>query len=63
MPEPNDRAPAEAFLVDLEMLVMTPGGRKPTEAQLATLLTNAGFKHLRTMPTCSSLWVFEAQPV
>jgi hypothetical protein len=63
MPAPNDRAPpAEAFLVDLEMLVMTPGGRERTEAQLATLLTNAGFKHVRTMPTCSPLWVFEAQP-
>jgi orsellinic acid C2-O-methyltransferase len=53
----------EAFLADLEMLVMTPGGRERTENEYRKLLADAGFKYLRTSPTTCHLWVFEAQPV
>src|SRR5262245_27309111 len=52
---------AEVFLTDLGMLVMT-GGRERTEAELAMLLANAGFKHLRTLATSCPLTVFEALP-
>jgi hypothetical protein len=63
MPAFNDRAPAaDVFLTDLEMLVMTPGGRERTETEFAMLLANAGFKHMRTLATSSPLYVFDALP-
>ncbi len=52
----------EGFLTDLEMLVMTSGGRERTEAEFRNLLVNAGFGSLRTLPTASSLFLFEARP-
>jgi hypothetical protein len=55
-------ADAEGFLTDLEMLVMTSGGRERTEAELRKLLATAGFELLRTLPTASPLFVFEARP-
>jgi O-methyltransferase domain len=63
VPECNDRAPtADVFLTDLEMLVMTPGGRERTETEFAMLLAHAGFKHVRTLATSSPLYVFDALP-
>jgi hypothetical protein len=62
LPELAEPGPAaEVFLTDLGMLVMT-GGRERTEAEFATLLANAGFRHLRTLATSSALSVFEALP-
>src|SRR6185437_8331356 len=55
-------AGVEGFLTDLEMLVMTSGGRERTEAELRSLLTSAGFEVLRILPTASPLFVFEARP-
>jgi orsellinic acid C2-O-methyltransferase len=52
----------EAFMTDLEMLVMTPGGRERTETELRALFAAAGFRPVRTVPTTSMLCVFEAQP-
>ena len=52
----------EGFLTDLEMLVMTSGGRERTEAEFRDLLTNAGFELVRIVPTASSLFAFEARP-
>ena len=52
---------AETFLTDLEMLVMTAGGRERTEAEFRNLLTNAGFQLLRIQSTASPLFVFEAR--
>jgi len=61
MPELAEPGPtAEVFLTDLEMLVMTPGGRERTETEIIELLSNAGFKYRRTLATSSPLWVFEA---
>ena len=54
---------AEAFLLDLEMLVMTQGGRERTGNEFAKLLTDADFKLVRTMPTSSPISIFEAHPV
>lgn len=62
VPEPSEPTePAETFFADLEMLVMTSGGRERTEAEFRKLLADAGFKHLRTLTTASPLCVFEAQ--
>lgn len=55
-------AAAEAFMTDLEMLVTTSGGRERTETEFRNLLADAGFRHLRTLPTASPLSVFEARP-
>jgi hypothetical protein len=63
MPEvatPN--ATLDAFMTDLEMLVMTAGGRERTEAEFAELLAKAGFTLVRTTPTASAPCVFEARP-
>ncbi len=53
----------DAFLVDLEMLVMTSGGRERTEAQFRSLFAAAGFQHERTIATASAISVFEARPL
>jgi hypothetical protein len=55
-------ADAEGFLTDLEMLVMTQGGRERTEAEFRHLLANAGFELVRIVPTGSPLLIFEARP-
>jgi len=64
MPELADcNGPAETFMTDLEMLVMSPGGRERTESEFRKLLSDTGFEYLRTLPTTSPLCIFEAQPV
>ena len=52
----------EPFFADLEMLVMTPGGRERTVTEISNLLERAGFRLQRTLSTGSPLWVFEARP-
>lgn len=54
---------AEAFLLDLEMLVMTPGGRERTRSDFAGLLSDTQFKLVRVVPTTSPLSIFEADAV
>lgn len=54
---------AEAFLLDLEMLVMTPGGRERTRSEFARLLSETEFKLARVVPTASPLSIFEADAV
>jgi SAM-dependent methyltransferase len=64
LPEPGQPlAASEMFLLDLEMLVMTPGGRERTRAEFARLLLDAGLELARTLPTRSPLTIFEARPV
>jgi len=58
--KPN--ADAETFLTDLEMLVMTSGGRERTETEFRKLLADAGFELLKIFPTASPLFLFEARP-
>jgi hypothetical protein len=53
---------AESVLTDLEMLVMTSGGRERTEAEFRNLLVKAQFESLRTLPTASPLFLLEARP-
>ncbi len=51
----------ETFMTDLEMLVMTPGGRERTEQAFRALFDRAGLAHLRTAATASSMLLFEGQ--
>lgn len=51
---------AEALLLDLEMLVMTPGGRERTRREYARLLFETGFELARVVPTASPVSIFEA---
>lgn len=63
LPELADgRSPIEVFTTDLEMLVMSPGGRERTEAEFRKLLDETGFEYLRTLQTASPSSVFEARP-
>lgn len=54
---------AEPFLLDLEMLVMTPGGRERTRSEFARLLSDTQFKLARIVPTTSPVSIFEADAV
>jgi hypothetical protein len=54
--------PSAAFakFLDLEMLVVTPGGRERTEEELVRLLSSASFDLVRVVPTESPVSVLEA---
>jgi hypothetical protein len=58
----ESEADAEGFLADLEMLVMTSGGRERTEGEFRHLLANAGFELTRIVKTASPLFVYEGRP-
>ena len=47
-------------LIDLEMLVMTPGGRERTEQEYTALLARAGLEFARLIPTQAPVSVVEA---
>jgi hypothetical protein len=49
--------------LDLQMLVMTPGGRERTEQEFRTLLREASFELRKTIPTASPFRILEAIPV
>ena len=51
-----------AYALDLEMLVLTPGGRERTEAQFRRLVADAGFALRRVIPTQSPFSILEAAP-
>jgi hypothetical protein len=64
LPEIGERVQAaEPFLLDLEMLVMTPGGRERTSSEFARLLSDTQFKLARIVPTTSPVSIFEADAV
>jgi hypothetical protein len=47
----GENAPIAGEMMDLNMLVMTPGGRERTEEEYRTLLEKAGFRLERIIPT------------
>jgi hypothetical protein len=47
----DDPHAAFAKIVDMEMLVMTPGGRERTGEEYAQLLQSAGLRMTRIVPT------------
>jgi hypothetical protein len=59
---PPGNKPFAQKLIDLEMLMMTPGGRERTETEYRRLLETAGFRLNRIIPTISPLSLIEAIP-
>ena len=55
-------APSWGKLLDLEMLVMTDGGRERSEVEYRALLRQAGFELERVIPTASITSLIEAVP-
>jgi SAM-dependent methyltransferase len=63
MPEKAEQGRAEdSYLLDLEMLVNTPGGRERTEAEFQAILRTAGFGPARVIPTAAPVSILEARP-
>lgn len=60
---PPGNEPSLSKLVDIEMLVMTPGGRKRTEKEFGALFEEAGFELSRIVPTAHSGSVVEGIPL
>ena len=58
-PAPRD-TPHPGKLLDITMLVMAPGGQERTEEEYGTLLSKAGFRLTRVVPTESAVSVVEA---
>jgi hypothetical protein len=64
LPDPgNAELGPEPFLLDLEMLVMTPGGRERTRSEFTKLLSGSRFELVNVISTTSPLKLFEARPV
>jgi len=63
LPELGQSGMAETFLTDLEMLVMTDGGRERTSEEFAKLLADTAFTLVKTVSTTSPLSIFEARPI
>jgi hypothetical protein len=60
---PSDSSPSHGKLLDLQMLVMTSGGRERTETEYATLLSQAGLRLNRIIPTNAGIGLVEAVPM
>jgi hypothetical protein len=60
---PEGAAPSMGKLADLEMLVMTSGGRQRTNTEYRTLLGRSGFRLTRVVPSTSRISLLEAVPV
>jgi hypothetical protein len=59
---PEDDGYAHAIWLDINMLVMTDGGRERTEAEYRDLLAGSGFALTRVIPTAGPMRVIEAVP-
>lgn len=53
---------ADSYLLDLEMLVNTPGGRERSESEFGEILKAAGFRPPRLVPTTTATSILEARP-
>ncbi len=58
--EPGNASPM-AKMMDLNMLVMTPGGRERTEAEFRRLFDSSGFELTRLIPISEAHWVIEGK--
>lgn len=58
----KDHQPSRGNFSDLEMLVMTSGGRQRTEAEFRTLLRRAGLELTRIVPSAGQTSLVEAVP-
>jgi hypothetical protein len=59
---PEGASPSMGKLADLEMLVMTAGGRQRTEAEHCALLGRAGLRLTRIVPSTGMVSLVEAVP-
>jgi hypothetical protein len=57
---PESPAPAPAKLLDIEMLVCTPGGKERTETEFRHLLADSGLKLTGIKPTKTPICIIEA---
>lgn len=58
----GEPGPAPAKLLDIEMLVMTVGGKERTEEEFAALFAASGLRLGRIVPTARPICVIEAVP-
>jgi hypothetical protein len=58
----DDPGPTPAKLLDIEMLVVTVGGKERTEDQFRDLFASAGLRLNRIVPTARPICVIEAVP-
>jgi hypothetical protein len=58
----DDPGPTPAKLLDIEMLVVTVGGKERTEEQFRDLFASAGLRLNRIVPTARPICVIEAVP-
>jgi hypothetical protein len=58
----GEPGPTPAKLLDVEMLVVTEGGKERTEVELAALFEASGFRLNRIVPTARPISVIEAVP-
>ncbi len=58
----DDPEPTPAKMLDIEMLVMTVGGKERTEAEFAELFASSGLRLNRIVPTARPVAVIEAVP-
>jgi hypothetical protein len=64
MPETAEQGQAsDAYLLDLEMLVHTPGGRERTVTEFNAILAASEFCVTRIVPTSAPVSVIEARPL
>jgi hypothetical protein len=59
---PEGYGPSQAKMLDLHMLIME-GGKECTRQGFYQLLSPAGFRITRMVPTASPVTVIEAQPL
>jgi hypothetical protein len=59
---PEGAAPSMGKLADLEMLVMTSGGRQRTDVEYRTLLGRSGLRLTRVVPSTGRISLLEAVP-
>lgn len=59
---PVQNAPFAKVWSDIEMMVLLPNGKERTESEFLTLLSDAGLKIARIIPTRSQLSIIEAVP-
>jgi hypothetical protein len=60
---PPGNVPSVGKLLDINMLVMCPGGKERTEAEYQQLFAAAGFKLTRVIPTNSVVSIVEGIPI
>jgi hypothetical protein len=58
----GEPGPTPAKLLDVEMLVVTEGGKERTEEEFAALFQASGFRLSRIVPTARPISVIEAVP-